>query len=346
MLLCQSITLSKASLSTRSTRSFDSTCQKTSRRFFSSQRRGLRHIAVQASNTNLEETKRKKELVDKIESSMKASGMTSDNAKQVLKLWQNEVGTKITPDELRRVLVGQSNRALTLVLISTVFDAGAAFGAFNFGNAVSLATEQYGTPAIIGSALLFLLAGYYATGAVFDLFKLGAVLVARQNFATNSGAFLEAVEDIAGGATGLAIADKAKQAVNSVKVLDALSKMADLLKTQANGTGNTSAAADSDMLSDLGAFLTLSRAQQSYGFDATEFGLTDEEAATIAIIFGRFDVDDDGVLSEDEFRKLCSQYAAELNTPEEVKAAFEQIDTNNDGSIQFTEFVKFWTKQV
>lgn len=279
---------------------------------------------------------------------MKESGLDSQSAKKILETWQSEVKRELTPEDLRRILVGQSTKALTLVLFSTLLDCGAAYGSFTAGTFLGAASEQYGTPAVIGQAIFFLLAGYYATGAVFDLFKLGAVLVARWNFSTNAGAFLEAVEDIAGAGTGLAIADKATQAVNSVKVLNALNKMADLLKNQATAGNSTVAAADTsiDMLTDLGAFLTLQRAQSTYGFDASQFGITDEEAATIAVIFGKFDVNDDGVLSEDEFKKLCSQYAPELNTAEEVKAALEKIDTNKDGSIQFTEFVRFWTKQV
>jgi hypothetical protein len=313
----------------------------------------LLHVSVQAS-ANLEDTKRKKELVKKIEKSLKDTGLDTQSAKKVLESWGNEVGHQVSPEDLRRVLVGKSTRALALVLINTLLDCGAAYGSFIAGGFLGVASDQYGTAAIIGQAIAYLLAGYYATGAVFDFFKFGAVLVARYNFSINSGAFLEAIEDIAGGTTGLGVADKAAQAGNSVKVLNALNKMADLLKNQGGTSGNISPPTAGsgvtnksvDMLSDLGAYLTLQRAQSAYGFDANTFGITDEEAAAIALIFGKFDVNDDGVLSEDEFRHLCGQYAPELTTAEEVKAALKTIDTNKDGSIQFTEFVRFWTKQV
>ena len=326
---------SRSSLGCNASRSFRAKCR-------------LRHISVHAS-ANMEDTKRKKELVDQIQKSLKETGLDPTKAKMVLKNWQDEVGHEVSPEDLRRVLVGQSNRALALVLVNTLFDVGAAYGSFTAGAFLGLASEQYGTPAIIGQAIAFLLAGYYASGAFFDLFKVGAVLVARYNYSVNSGAFLDAIEGIAGGGTGLDITDKATQAVNSVKVLNALNKMADLLKNQGMTSGNNGSGASgsdgNDMLTDLGAFLTLQRAQTAYGFNASEFGITDEEAAMIAVIFGKFDANDDGVLSEDEFRKLCSQYAPELNTPEEVKAALEKIDTNKDGSVQFTEFVRFWKKQ-
>ena len=55
--------------------------------------------------------------------------------------------------------------------------------------------------------------------------------------------------------------------------------------------------------------------------------------------------DDDGVLNEDEFKKLCFQFCTELSSDEEIKAALTAIDTNNDGTISFNEFVRFWKKQ-
>jgi len=342
---CRSLskaTLSRSSLASRR-------CHQTSRSTSSPPLR-RRHVFVQASS-KLEDTKRKKNLVNKIEKSLIETGLDTQSANKVLKSWQNEVGDEVSPENLRHILVGQSTRALALVLINTLFDCGAAYGAFTAGGLLGVASDQYGTAAIIAQAIAFLLAGWYATGALFDFFKFGALLVARYNFSVNSGAFLEAVEDIAGGTTGLGVADKANQAVNSVKILNSLNKMADLLQVQGSASGFVSAAnttkdASIDLLSDLGAFLTLQRAESSYGFNATDFGITDEEAASIAVIFGKYDINDDGVLSEDEFRRLCDQYAPELKTAGEVKAALEKIDTKKDGSIQFTEFVRFWTKQL
>ena len=245
------------------------------------------HIAVRAANGTKEE-QRKKELIGQIEKSLKETGLDQKTAKAVLKGWSESVGHEITPEDLRKILVGQSTKAIILVLINTLFDAGAAYGAFVAGNFLGLATEQYGTPALIGQAIAYVLAGYYVTGAVFDLFKLGAVSVARFNFSVNSGAFLEAVEDIAGAGTGLDIADKAIEAVNSVKVLKALNTMADLLKESEKGPAPVAASAQ--MLADLGAYLTLSKAQKLYGFEAGQFGLDDEEAAEIAVIFGKYDL--------------------------------------------------------
>lgn len=301
-------------------------------------------FAVRAAADNKNNEDNEKKLVQEIEAAMKQTGLDPSNAQLLLKKWSSDIGHQVTKDDLRKILVGQSTRTLVLVFISTLLDLGAAYGAFTLGGFLDAAADKYGVAAVVGEAIAYLIAGYYVTGVAFDLFKLGAVVVARFTFGANAGAFLEAIEDIANAqaASGLDIVDKAKEAVNSVKVLSALNKMAEELKRAQGGRGGGEA---TDMLADLGAYLTLERAQRAYGFDAKEFGVSDTEAANIALLFSKYDANEDGVLSEDEFRKLCAQFAPELTTPEEVKAALEVIDTNKDGSIQFTEFVKFWLKK-
>lgn len=237
-------------------------------------------ISIRASNTSTEEEERKKALVGKIEKSLQESGLNREAAKIVLKSWSEAVGHEVTPEELRKILVGQSTKIIGLVLLSTLLDAGAAYGAFVAGGFLGLASEQYGVAAIIGQAIAYLLAGYYVTGAAFDFFKLGAVIVASINFNINSAAFLQAVEDIAGEGSGLDITDKAREAINSLKVLNALNKMADLLKEKNNGKPLSSS---ETLLADLGAYLTLEKAQRAYGFDSAKLGISDAQAAEIAV---------------------------------------------------------------
>ena len=294
--------------------------------------------AASSTPTPPENETHKKEMIGKIEESLRASGMDAAAAKTVLKKWQDDIGHDISTDALRKLLVGQSTKAIALVAFSTLLDAGAAYGAFNFGGFLGQATEQYGFGASVLQAVAYLGAGWYATGAVFDLFKLGAMTVAAINFNVNSAAFLAAVEDIAGAGTGLNVADKALEAVNSVKVLQSLTTMSDLLRQQSVAGSSSSG----DMLADLGAFLTLNRAQTAFGFNAEKFGLTDAQAAEIAVVFGRYDLNDDGVLSLDEFKKLCVDFAPELNSDAEIAAAMAVVDSNKDGSIDFLEFAKFW----
>lgn len=57
-------------------------------------------------------------------------------------------------------------------------------------------------------------------------------------------------------------------------------------------------------LANLSALLTLQRAEEVYGFQPDKFGLTEAEAADIAGVFARFDVNEDGQLEQSELRNL------------------------------------------
>jgi calmodulin len=116
--------------------------------------------------------------------------------------------------------------------------------------------------------------------------------------------------------------------------------MRDLLLAESSSSSNE-ADDSSQLLANLGAYLTLDKAVRLYGFKPEEYDISNEQAAKIAMVFAKFDANDDGVLSEDEFRRLCGGYAPDLSTPE-IKAALECIDSNKDGSIQFSEFVRWW----
>lgn len=73
------------------------------------------------------------------------------------------------------------------------------------------------------------------TGVIFDLFTLGALISASLQFQTDSAAFMAAVKEIAGasgGNTGINVVDKAAQARSTLKVLQALSNISNLLKVR------------------------------------------------------------------------------------------------------------------
>lgn len=55
---------------------------------------------------------------------------------------------------------------------------------------------------------------------------------------------------------------------------------------------------------NLAAYLTLSRAEDKYGFSPGKYNLTEEEAMDIAVVFARYDENDDGVLQMSEFSNL------------------------------------------
>ncbi|PSC75550.1 calcium sensor EFh [Micractinium conductrix] len=301
-----------------------------------------RQLAVRAQADGSEEEKRK---IAALEESLKQQGLDRQRAQQVLQAWREAAGggdgKEVTPEDLRKVLVKQGSKFSILVVIQVFLDLGAAYGAFYAGNFLGEGVEQYGVLAVGLQAIAYFLSGYYAIGAFFDLFKLGMLVTATYQFNVNSAAFLAAVQDLAGrGPTGLGTVDKAMEAVNTVKVVAALNKMADLLKEKQGGE-----AAAPDVLRDLAVYLTLEKAQRLYGFDAARYGITDAQAAAIATVFTAYDADDNGVLSLDEFQRLCAQYAPELSAAE-IKAGLQLLDTNQDGQIQLGEFVDWWLKKV
>ncbi|KAL4428570.1 hypothetical protein ABPG77_008882 [Micractinium sp. CCAP 211/92] len=311
--------------------------------------RGLRSLASPRRTFPVtratKEDERKK--VEALEESLKKSGLDRQRAQQVLAAWKQAVessggdGKGLTADDLRRVLVKQGGRVSLLVVIQILLDIGAAYGALLGGNFLGQAAEQGGGGlAVALQAIAYFISGYYATGALFDFFKLGMLLVATYQFNVNSAAFLTAVQELAGtSATGLGTVDKAVEAVNTVKVISGLNKMAEVLREKQGDAAGTSPG----MLKDLAVYLTLEKAERLYGFDPAKYGITEEQAANIATVFTTYDADDNGVLSLDEFQRLCAQFAPEL-TAAEVKAGLEILDSNKDGQIQLGEFVEWWLK--
>lgn len=55
----------------------------------------------------------------------------------------------------------------------------------------------------------------------------------------------------------------------------------------------------------------------------------------------RYDANGDGKIDSSELRSLCSDAGKNL-TEEETKAALNAIDENENGVIEFNEFVGFW----
>jgi Ca2+-binding EF-hand superfamily protein len=59
-------------------------------------------------------------------------------------------------------------------------------------------------------------------------------------------------------------------------------------------------------------------------------------------VWRRYDRNDDYRLDTSEFEQLCSDAGRDLDR-EEAKAAMSAIDQDGNGSIDFNEFVRFWT---
>lgn len=96
-----------------------------------------------------------------------------------------------------------------------------------FGSASSFGAEALG----FCFQLLFF---YFASGAVLDLFRLGAVIATTVGLGADSKTLYAAIETLAGENTGLGLVDKAQSAVSSSKVVLALNSIRRVLKVRCN----------------------------------------------------------------------------------------------------------------
>jgi hypothetical protein len=202
----------------------------------------------------------------------------------------------------------------------------------------SLASASEGFP----SRILFILAGnfvglYYLSGIVLELGLAAAIIYSTFRYGTSSTELLVAVKQLAGPASGLNIVDKASSVVNTLKVLQALEEVARLMQEMyGQSTGEAR-----DSLKNLSAMLTLSRAKSDLGFDPGQYGLTEKQAGNIALAFSEFDLNDNGSLDISEIGNLCSSLGWKLEEAE-LKEAYMTLDTDENGKVDFKEFVDWW----
>lgn len=60
--------------------------------------------------------------------------------------------------------------------------------------------------------------------------------------------------------------------------------------------------------------------------------------ATFRQMFEGYDLDGDGFLTVDDFKRITAQQGGELST-EQAEAMIQQADTNGDGRVSFDEFI-------
>lgn len=228
------------------------------------------------------------------------------------------------------------------VLLQTLIDAGAAFGAFSWGMFLDTPAGADVPLRGIVQALSFILCGYFTIGTFSDVFLLGALSVAAARYGANAGAVLAAVREVAGAPSGVGAVDQAAAAASTLKVVAALNEIADLLKSEVAAAGSAETAAST--LKSLSALLTLSRAEER-GFDPASLGLTRDAAADLAAVFAKYDANDDMVLQPDEVATLIRAEGYSL-TADEEREAVRLLDANGDGLISFPEFAAWYTKKV
>lgn len=70
---------------------------------------------------------------------------------------------------------------------------------------------------------------------------------------------------------------------------------------------------------------------------------SEEQLEELRETFDYNDRDEDGSIELDEFIDMLDELEANMSE-EEAKVGFQDIDTNDDGLIDFKEFVAWWTE--
>ena len=69
---------------------------------------------------------------------------------------------------------------------------------------------------------------------------------------------------------------------------------------------------------------------------------SEEQLDELRETFDYNDRDGDGLIELDEFAAMLDELEAEMSESE-TRVGFREIDTNEDGRIDFDEFVAWWT---
>lgn len=80
-----------------------------------------------------------------------------------------------------------------------------------------------------------------------------------------------------------------------------------------------------DLFRDLSAYLTLERAEKQSGFQASTYGLTDRQAADVAVVFNQYDTNQDGKLDVPEMQRLWYVDGCFLEGVPLLCGCFEQL---------------------
>lgn len=70
---------------------------------------------------------------------------------------------------------------------------------------------------------------------------------------------------------------------------------------------------------------------------------TDEQLDELREAFDYNDRDKDGRIQLDEFSAMLDELEADMS-PTDIEIGFKDIDTNDDGLIDFDEFVAWWSE--
>lgn len=280
-----------------------------------------------------------KEGADKLEKvldELKKTGMNQARAREVLSKWK-ELGVSDS-EQLRKLLIKRSLQPVSVIGFQALLDGLACAGGIYSANLISQGDGSFPFQFPLQIAATFF-GFYYSIQVLLNLSVISVLVLTAYRYGTNSAEVLLAVQSLAGPTSGLSVLDKAQLAVNTLKVLQTLEEISELLKDHVGD------ASGRNTLQNLSAYLTLSKARADYGFNPADFGLSDKEAGDVAYVFTTYDTNDDNKLELSELKNLCNQLGKELTEPE-LKEALRILDTSKNGYVEFNEFVAWWTKKL
>lgn len=159
-------------------------------------------------------------------------------------------------------------------------------------------------------------------------------------FDINARGFLEAVHRVSGG-VGIGLPHAAGRAAASIKAVQQLAKVHELLESRAlqraaRSGSRTSLALHLSALADRGG---------AQGLSLAALSLAPEEAATLSRLFARHDADGDDKLTPPELRAAMEDLQPEPKQPvsdDASRAAFAILDADGDGKVSLDEFAAWY----
>ena len=254
-----------------------------------------------------------------------------------------------TPGKLRRFITKSSLPVLGLSLLEAVLNGVGSWAALMVfimmpWDAVALVQRGW-SPAVAailtgtGQATSAIAAGVLGVNAIFSGATFFATLYASLAFDINARGFLEAVHRISGG-VGIGLPHAAGRAAASIKAVQQLSKLHEMLESRA-----LQRAARSGSRTSLALHLSALAERGTRSIGVAALALAPEEAATLSRLFARHDADGDDKLTPPELRAAMEELQPEPKQPvseDAARAAFSILDADGDGKVSIDEFAAWY----
>lgn len=306
----------------------------------------------------------KKAKFDAMLAQLRATGLNQEKARRLLKAWAK--AGAMEPEQLKRLLARRSIAPARALGIQSALDLGA--GAFGFfaGSTIGQAADFPGQ--IFLQLACYFGAMWYSISSVAGGAALVQVVLAARRYSASADVLLAAVRQMAGpegvaaaaaeaggGVTAApgALAANVALAVSTAKVVAALDAIAEQLKAMdGKGQQDGDAPIPRSTLASLAAYLTVQHAEEKLGFKPADYGLSEKEAADIAVVFAMYDTNENFVLEREELSRMCIALGRDLSNAELDEAARLMMAVGGNGppqpvgaptGVTFPAFVAWFT---